>query len=150
MPSMAHIIGVDDVDVEVAIELGILVIHALPRSVLHAPRGEVPDYVYNTEVIARWQSHFGTESVWSVPSESVPLPARYTNMRERPWHSIECASAWWARMGGRTDGAPAPTSQPSPRWKKPNWSLCARRTRRPPSGRSNALGLGWRSGTIRR
>jgi hypothetical protein len=76
MPGMAHIIGVDDVDVEAAIELGILVTHALPKSVLHAPRGEVPDYVYNTELIARWQSRFGTESVWGVPPESGPLPAR--------------------------------------------------------------------------
>ena len=77
MPGMAHIIGVDDVDVEAATELGI---------------GEVPNYVYNTEVIARWQSRFGPKSVWSVPSKSVPLAARYTKMRERPWHSIECAS----------------------------------------------------------
>src|SRR6266540_3663918 len=117
MPGMAHIIGVDDVDVEAATDLGILVTHAPPECVLHAPCGEVPDDIYNAEVIARWQSHSGTKSVWGRPPESVPLPARYTKMRERPWHSIVCASAWWARMGGRTAGVPAPTFQLSPRWK---------------------------------
>ena len=84
MSGMAHIIGVDDVDVEAAIELGILVTHALPESVLHALSGEVADYVYNTEVIARWQSCFGTKSVWGVGPDPVPLPARYAKMRERP------------------------------------------------------------------
>ena len=34
------------------------------ESVLHALRGEVPDNVYNREVIARWQSRFGGKSVW--------------------------------------------------------------------------------------
>jgi phosphoglycerate dehydrogenase-like enzyme len=33
-------------------------------SVLSALRGEVPDNVYNTEVIPRWQSRFGGTSVW--------------------------------------------------------------------------------------
>lgn len=52
MLGMAHVIGVDDVDVEAATELGILVTHALTEFVLHAPRAEVSDHVYNTEVIA--------------------------------------------------------------------------------------------------
>jgi phosphoglycerate dehydrogenase-like enzyme len=34
------------------------------ESVLHALRGEVPDNVYNKEVIPRWQSRFGGKSVW--------------------------------------------------------------------------------------
>ncbi len=34
------------------------------ESVLHALRGEVPDNVYNREVIPRWQSRFGGTSVW--------------------------------------------------------------------------------------
>lgn len=34
------------------------------ESVLHALRGEVPDNVYNKEVIPRWQSRFGGNSVW--------------------------------------------------------------------------------------
>ena len=33
------------------------------ESVLHALRGEVPDNVYNTEVIPRWQSRFGGKPV---------------------------------------------------------------------------------------
>ena len=72
---MAHVIGVDDVDVEAATGLGILVTHALTELVLHPPRGEGADDVYNTEVIARWQRCFDTKSVWGVPPESVPLPA---------------------------------------------------------------------------
>jgi D-3-phosphoglycerate dehydrogenase len=34
------------------------------ESVLHALRGEVPDNVYNKDVIPRWQSRFGGKSVW--------------------------------------------------------------------------------------
>jgi hypothetical protein len=34
------------------------------ESVLHALRGDVPDNVYNREVIPRWQSRFGGQSVW--------------------------------------------------------------------------------------
>jgi len=34
------------------------------ESVLHALRGEVPDNVYNQEVIPRWQSRFAGKSVW--------------------------------------------------------------------------------------
>lgn len=34
-------------------------------SVLRALRGEVPDNVYNTEVIPRWQGRFGGSSVWA-------------------------------------------------------------------------------------
>ena len=34
------------------------------ESVLHALRGEVPDNVYNQEVIPRWQSRFADKSVW--------------------------------------------------------------------------------------
>lgn len=34
-------------------------------SVLAALRGEVPDNVYNREVIPRWQSRFGGKSLWS-------------------------------------------------------------------------------------
>lgn len=34
------------------------------ESVLRALRGEVPDNVYNKEVIPRWQSRFGGTSVW--------------------------------------------------------------------------------------
>ena len=34
------------------------------ESVLHALRGDVPDNVYNREVIPRWQSRFGGRSVW--------------------------------------------------------------------------------------
>ena len=33
-------------------------------SVLHALRGEVPDNVYNKEVIPRWEARFGGKSVW--------------------------------------------------------------------------------------
>lgn len=36
------------------------------ESVLHALRGEVPDNVYNKEVIERWESRFGGKSVWGV------------------------------------------------------------------------------------
>jgi hypothetical protein len=32
--------------------------------VLHALRGEVPDNVYNKEVIPQWQSRFAGKSVW--------------------------------------------------------------------------------------
>ncbi|MBI2359716.1 MAG: hypothetical protein HYV04_12600 [Deltaproteobacteria bacterium] len=32
-------------------------------SVFHALRGEVPDNVYNKEVISRWESRFGGKSV---------------------------------------------------------------------------------------
>jgi glyoxylate reductase len=35
------------------------------ESVLHALRGDVPDNVYNREVIPRWQSRFGGKSVWT-------------------------------------------------------------------------------------
>jgi hypothetical protein len=35
------------------------------ESVLHALRGEVPDNVYNKDVIPRWQSRFGGRSVWA-------------------------------------------------------------------------------------
>jgi phosphoglycerate dehydrogenase-like enzyme len=35
------------------------------ESVLAALRGEVPDNVYNKEVIPRWESRFGGKSVWS-------------------------------------------------------------------------------------
>jgi len=49
-------------------------------SVLCALRGEVPDNVYNTEVIARWQSRFGGASVWATsaqgPARPDPRPAR--------------------------------------------------------------------------
>ena len=38
------------------------------ESVLCALRGEVPDCVYNQEVIPRWQSRFGGQSVWDVPT----------------------------------------------------------------------------------
>jgi hypothetical protein len=34
------------------------------ESVLHALRGEVPDNVYNKEVIPRWERRFGGQSVW--------------------------------------------------------------------------------------
>jgi lactate dehydrogenase-like 2-hydroxyacid dehydrogenase len=34
------------------------------ESVLSALRGEVPDNVYNKEVIPRWQRRFGGRSVW--------------------------------------------------------------------------------------
>ncbi len=34
------------------------------ESVLHALRGEVPDNVYNKEVIPRWEKRFGGKSVW--------------------------------------------------------------------------------------
>jgi len=34
------------------------------ESVLHALRGEVPDNVYNKEVIPRWERRFGGKSVW--------------------------------------------------------------------------------------
>jgi phosphoglycerate dehydrogenase-like enzyme len=34
------------------------------ESVLHALRGEVPDNVYNKEVIPRWEKRFGGQSVW--------------------------------------------------------------------------------------
>jgi len=34
------------------------------ESVLHALRGDVPDNVYNRDVIPRWQSRFGGTSVW--------------------------------------------------------------------------------------
>jgi phosphoglycerate dehydrogenase-like enzyme len=34
------------------------------RSVLHALRGEVPDNVYNQEVIPQWQRRFAGQSVW--------------------------------------------------------------------------------------
>ena len=34
------------------------------ESVLHALRGEVPDNVYNREVIPRWENRFGGKSVW--------------------------------------------------------------------------------------
>ena len=34
------------------------------ESVLRALRGEVPDNVYNREVVPRWQSRFGGKSVW--------------------------------------------------------------------------------------
>jgi len=33
--------------------------------VLSALRGEVPDNVYNKEVIPRWQQRFGGTSVWT-------------------------------------------------------------------------------------
>ena len=79
----AHVIGVDDVDVEAATEVGPLGTHALTEFVLHAPRAEVSDHVYNTEVIALAELLWHQE-LWSLPSESVPLPARYTKMRERP------------------------------------------------------------------
>jgi D-3-phosphoglycerate dehydrogenase / 2-oxoglutarate reductase len=46
------------------------------ESVLNALRGEVPDNVYNTEVIPRWQSRFGGKSMWDVRPEPVPSPAR--------------------------------------------------------------------------
>src|SRR5947209_4326327 len=35
------------------------------ESVLHALRGEVPDNVYNKEVIPRWERRFGGTSVWA-------------------------------------------------------------------------------------
>jgi phosphoglycerate dehydrogenase-like enzyme len=35
------------------------------ESVLKALRGEVPDNVYNKEVIQQWKSRFGGKSVWS-------------------------------------------------------------------------------------
>jgi phosphoglycerate dehydrogenase-like enzyme len=35
------------------------------ESVLRALRGEVPDNVYNTEVIPRWERRFGGTSVWA-------------------------------------------------------------------------------------
>jgi D-3-phosphoglycerate dehydrogenase / 2-oxoglutarate reductase len=120
------------------------------ESVLHALGGEVPDNVYNTEVIPRWQRCVGGQRVWGVRPDAVPPSARSTKMKETSWHSSGYASAWWARMVGRTAGAPAPTSRPSPRCQKPSSWRCARRTRRPPRGRSNAPGLGWRSGTIGR
>jgi hypothetical protein len=34
------------------------------ESVLSALRGEVPDNVYNKDVIPRWQRRFGGKSVW--------------------------------------------------------------------------------------
>ena len=40
---------------------------------LHALRGEVPDNVYNTQVIPRWESCFAGKSVWDV---KLTLPAR--------------------------------------------------------------------------
>jgi phosphoglycerate dehydrogenase-like enzyme len=38
------------------------------QSVLHALRGEVPDNVYNQEVIPRWQSRFAGKSLWQTTS----------------------------------------------------------------------------------
>ena len=35
------------------------------ESVLHALRGEIPDNVYNKEVIPRWERRFGGKSVWA-------------------------------------------------------------------------------------
>jgi phosphoglycerate dehydrogenase-like enzyme len=46
------------------------------ESVLCALRGEVPDNVYNTEVIPRWQSRFAGRSVWAVKPDPMTLPAR--------------------------------------------------------------------------
>ena len=37
------------------------------ESVLRALRGEVPDNVYNKEVIPRWERRFGGTSVWADP-----------------------------------------------------------------------------------
>lgn len=34
------------------------------ESVIHALRGEVPDNVYNKEVISRWEARFGGKSLW--------------------------------------------------------------------------------------
>jgi phosphoglycerate dehydrogenase-like enzyme len=46
------------------------------ESILRALRGEVPDNVYNTEVIPRWQSRFAGRNVWDVKPDPVTLPAR--------------------------------------------------------------------------
>ena len=35
------------------------------ESVLCALRGEVPDNVYNKDVIPRWEGRFGGKSVWA-------------------------------------------------------------------------------------
>jgi phosphoglycerate dehydrogenase-like enzyme len=49
-------------------------------SVLCALRGEVPDNVYNTEVIPRWERRFGGASVWATSAPGAarrdPRPAR--------------------------------------------------------------------------
>jgi D-3-phosphoglycerate dehydrogenase / 2-oxoglutarate reductase len=45
------------------------------ESVLHALRGEVPDNVYNTEVIPRWRSRFAGKSAWDAQPDPVTLPA---------------------------------------------------------------------------
>jgi len=46
------------------------------ESVLFALHGEVPDNVYNTEAIPRWQSRFAGKSVWEVNPDPVTSPAR--------------------------------------------------------------------------
>jgi phosphoglycerate dehydrogenase-like enzyme len=46
------------------------------ESVLCALRGEVPDNVYNTEVIPRWRSRFGGKSVWGARPDPMTAPAR--------------------------------------------------------------------------
>jgi hypothetical protein len=38
------------------------------RSALRALRGEVPDNVFNTDVIARWRARFGGQAILPQPS----------------------------------------------------------------------------------
>jgi phosphoglycerate dehydrogenase-like enzyme len=45
------------------------------ESVLRALRGEVPNNVYNREVIPRWQRRFGGRSVWGRPPQAIASPA---------------------------------------------------------------------------
>jgi phosphoglycerate dehydrogenase-like enzyme len=46
------------------------------RSVLSALRGEVPDNVFNTDVISRWQQRFGGRSVFDPQGIDAPPLAR--------------------------------------------------------------------------
>ena len=46
------------------------------RSALSALRGEVPDNVFNTDVISRWQQRFGGRSVFDPQGIDAPPLAR--------------------------------------------------------------------------
>jgi phosphoglycerate dehydrogenase-like enzyme len=43
------------------------------RSVLRALRGEVPDNVFNTDVIPRWRERFGGQNVVSATQQRQPV-----------------------------------------------------------------------------